>query len=155
MPYIIRLNGYSNIVNPVFKNVTIENASLDEKAFTNDVISFKGIYSPTDFGVENKDILYLGDDSRLYYPSSDVTINAFRAYFELQGDLTAGEPVSTEDQEIKSFVLNFGEETGIQEINLSNPSNPSNSYFTLDGRRLDKPSSPGLYIHNGRKVLIK
>ena len=159
VPYIIRWNGYYHIVNPVFKNVTIENASLDENAFTNDVISFKGIYSPTVFVGENKDVLYLGDDSRLYYPSSEVTINAFRAYFELQGGLTAGEPVSTEDQEIKSFVLNFGEETGIQEINLSNPSNPSNSsnsYFTLDGRRLgSKPAAPGLYIFEGRKVLIK
>ena len=155
VPYIIRWNGYYHIVNPVFKNVTIENASLDENAFTNDVISFKGIYSPTVFVGENKDVLYLGDDSRLYYPSSDVTINAFRAYFELQGGLTAGEPVSTDGQEIKSFVLNFGEETGIQEINLSNPSNPSNSYFSLDGRHLDNPSSPGLYIHNGCKVLIK
>ena len=156
VPYIIRWNGNSNIVNPVFKNVTIEDASLDEKAFTNDVISFKGIYSPTDFGVENKDVLYLGDNSRLYYPSSEVAINAFRAYFELQGGLTAGEPVSTDGQEIKSFVLNFGEETGIQEINLSNPSNSSNSYFTLDGRRLgSKPAVPGLYIFEGRKVLIK
>lgn len=31
-----------------------------------------------------------------------------------------------------------------------------NSWFTLDGRRLSsRPSTKGLYIHNGRKVLIK
>ena len=157
VPYIIRWNGYSNIVNPVFKNVTIENASLDENAFTNDVISFKGIYSSKFFLGEYKNILYLGNDSRLYYPSSEVTINAFRAYFELQGDLVCGEPASYGN--INAFVLNFGEETGIQEINLSNPSNSSNSsnpYFSLDGLRIgEKPSTPGIYIHDGRKVIIK
>ncbi len=158
VPYIIRWNGYRNIVNPVFKNVTIEDASLDENAFTNDVVSFKGIYSPTVFVGENKDVLYLGDNSRLYYPSSDVTINAFRAYFELQGGLTAGEPVSTEDQEIKSFVLNFGEETGIEEVNGYGlwVNGYGSGWCTLDGRRLgSKPADAGLYIHNGSKVLIK
>ncbi len=44
----------------------------------------------------------------------------------------------------------------IREINLSNSSDLSNSWFTLDGLRIgEKPSRPGLYIHNGRKVLIK
>ena len=62
---------------------------------------------------------------------------------------------------IKAFVLNFGdEETGIREIsnpsNLSNPSNSSNSWFTLDGRKLyGKPAAKGVYINNGKKVIIK
>lgn len=157
VPYIIRWNGNRNIVNPVFKNVTIDDASLDENAFTkNDVISFKGIYSPFEITEANNKLLYLGDDNQIYYPSAAMTINAFRAYFELQGDLTAGEPVSTEDQEIKSFVLNFGEETGISEISKESRSQGvAGGWYSLDGRLLDNPSSPGLYIHNGSKVLIK
>ena len=127
-----------------------------------DVVTFTGNYSPVGVGEEgDKTMLYLSVDdagnSVLIYPNEAMTINSFRAFFQLKGDLTAGEPISTEtdQQPIKAFVLNFGEETGIKEINLSNSSNPSNPYFTLDGRRLGKPSSSGLYIHNGRKVLIK
>ena len=96
-----------------------------------------------------------------------MTIGAQRAYFQLNG-LTAGEPTSTEpgQQTIKAFHLNFGEEeTGIEEVNgyglwVNGYGLWVNGYgagwCTLDGRRLlDKPSSPGIYIHNGRKVLIK
>ena len=146
VPYIIRWNGYSNIVNPVFKNVTIENASLDENAFTNDVISFKGIYSSKFFLGEYKNILYLGNDSRLYYPSSEVTINAFRAYFELQGDLVCGEPASYGN--INAFVLNFGETTGINAVTLNGEGNA----YDLQGRRVQN-AQKGIFIINGKKVV--
>ena len=44
----------------------------------------------------------------------------------------------------------------IPTIDSTNDIPASNAWFTLDGRRLlDKPTTKGLYIHNGRKVLIK
>ena len=59
------------------------------------------------------------------------------------------------EQTIKAYVLNFGdEETGIREI--TTPSNLSNFYYSLDGRRIgEKPTTKGLYIHNGQKFMIK
>ena len=34
--------------------------------------------------------------------------------------------------------------------------NGSDAWYTLDGRRLDKqPTAKGLYIHGGRKVIVK
>lgn len=58
---------------------------------------------------------------------------------------------------IKAFVLNFGEETGIREISKESRSQGvAGHWFSLDGRRLgSKPTDAGIYIHNGRKVLIK
>ena len=39
---------------------------------------------------------------------------------------------------------------------INNTESATNTYFTLDGRRLnDKPATPGLYIINGKKVVIK
>ena len=109
----------------------------------------------------DRTVLYLGAGDKLYYPTEAVTIGAFRAYFKLQGDLTAGEPAD-EAQDIKAFVLNFGDgETGIREIstssNPSNPSTPSNSiWYSLDGRRLNgKPSQRGIYIFKGIKTMIQ
>ena len=83
-----------------------------------------------------------------------MTINAFRAYFTLNG-ITAGEASGNLD--IKAFVLNFGEETGINEISKESRSlEVSGGWYLLDGRRLeDKPTQKGIYIHDGRKVLIK
>ncbi len=117
-----------------------------------------GTYSPVSVMADDKSILYLESDNTLCYPAVDLQILSCRAYFSV--------PYIQEHAEAqaRAFVLSFdSEETGIETISIpSNPSNPSNlsnpstPYFSLDGRRLGaKPSSPGLYIHNGRKVLIK
>ncbi len=44
----------------------------------------------------------------------------------------------------------------IPTIDFTNDMPASDSWFSLDGRRIgEKPTTKGLYIHNGRKVLIK
>ena len=159
-PYIIRWNNTgSHIVNPVFKGVTIVNASLDENAATkNDVISFKGIYSPFEITEANNKLLYLGDDNQVYYPSAAMTINAFRAYFELQGDLECGEPSST-DNGINAFVLNFdGETTSIDQITIDHSplTIDHEAWYDLSGRMLSgKPTAKGIYIKDGKTYVIK
>ena len=163
-PYIVkwsRANDYTddnahNLYAPTFPCVPISQATASIKTQYAD---FVGSYSPVSLAAGDGTVLYLGADNKLYYPSSAVTIGSCRAYFELKGDLTAGEPVSTEGQNIKSFVLNFGEEsTGIEEVNGYGlwVNGYGAGWCTLDGRRLgSKPTDAGLYIHNGRKVLIK
>ena len=149
-PYIVSWSGGEMISYPVFKQVTIKNVT--EGSVGNGPATFKGIFNPYYPTAGDKNTLFIGEENTLYFPEegSNITIGAFRAYFELDG-IIAGEPDASQ---IKSFVLNFGDEnetTGIKQI-----SNLSNSYFTLDGRRLnDKPVTAGLYIINGKKVVIK
>lgn len=154
VPYIVRWsNGGNDINGPYFYDVTINSTVGQAGAGP---ATFVGCINPITIpeeGNENTDYLYLGANNTLYYPADEasVTIKAFRAYFKL--NLPSG-------QQAKSFVLNFdddNETTGIKQIsNLSNTSNLSNSYFTLDGRRInDMPATPGLYIINGKKVVIK
>ena len=46
--------------------------------------------------------------------------------------------------------------SGISEITASKPAAISNEWYTLEGLRLDKaPTAKGIYIQNGRKVVIK
>ena len=154
---------YDNIQDPIFSDVTVtryEPANSFQGTFD---YLFLGCFDPYRLTPGDQTELYLGANNTLYFPAegSNVTIGAFRGYFE---------KTIHADAPIRSIKLNFGdEETGIQEIttdsNLSNSSLPSdatngsnlsNSYITLDGRRLlSQPATPGLYIHNGRKVLIK
>ena len=120
--------------------------------------SYEPIGEEADYS--DRTVLYLGEGDKLYYPTEAVTIGAFRAYFKLQGDLTAGEPAE-EAQGIKAFVLNFGdEETGIREISenseYSDYSEKNASWYTLDGLRLNgKPSQRGIYIFKGIKTMIQ
>ena len=144
----------SDIVTPTFHGVTIDKTTPLATPAGNDLIAFIGLYNPLHIKSSDNTKLYLGDSNQLYYPNGEMTINAFRAYFQLGEGYTAG--VFTGSGEgIKSFILDFGDdETSITEI--SDHFECSDSYFTLDGFCLSgKPMVKGLYIHNGKKCIIK
>lgn len=142
----------SDIVNPSFTNINIKN--VDAPKITDEVI-FQGTFSPQTLTANDNTVLYLGANSTLYYPSTNVPLNAFRAYFKLKG-LTAGEPTPSNTPGVRAFVLNFGdgETSGIVDAKA----NPSLSeWYSLSGRRYATPTvlPKGVYIHNGRKFVVK
>ena len=147
-PYIIKWTSGEDRTDPSFSNVTIYN---DFKEVTTDYVTFTGFFSPVSFEANDKTVLYLGAGNKLYYPSAAKTVNACRAVFALNG-LTADEKAKA-----RAFVLNFGDEsTGITTTNDTNDTNSDGAWFTLDGRKLSqKPSQHGIYIKNGKKVVIK
>ena len=138
----------------MFKNVTFSNVSPEEKAITIDgVVSFKGTYDPVTFNASDTKVLYLGSNNALYYPSSETTLNAFRAWFELEGDLVTNNFIS--ENGANAFQLNFGGNTDIRTIQKSDI-DLSSGWYMLDGRRLNsQPTAKGIYIHNGKKVVVK
>ena len=154
-PYIIKWRkANSNIVNPTFGGVTIKN---EVHPVEQTAIDFVGSFSPVIIEGEDRTKLYLGDDNTLYYPTADVTINACRAYFQLYG-LTVGDISS----EVNTFVLNFGDDdenaSGIVDIDHSplTIDHEVDAWYTIDGRKLSgKPTQKGIYIHNGKKIVIK
>ncbi|MBQ6085522.1 MAG: fibronectin type III domain-containing protein [Bacteroidaceae bacterium] len=167
-PYIIRWENTSGVIeNPVFKGVTIVNEINNMTSIAPSDVTFVGTYSPIDIYTSDKTNLYLGADNTLYYPwSDDMTsfkVNAFRAYFKLNNGIVCGEPGQAQVNSITAFVLNFGDEetTGIVDAGFSSLdsriSNPlQQTWYSVDGRRLNgNPISKGIYINNGRKVVIK
>ena len=158
VPYIVKWTSGTDIVNPVFTGVTISNTTANVET---DCVDFVGTYSPTIiYESGDKHNLYLGSGNTLYYPTTEgFTVNACRAYFQLKNGLTAGDPSSSEAP-VRAFVLDFGdgEETAIRSLtpDASPTGKGSDGWYTLDGRRLSaKPSASGIYINNGRKVVIK
>ena len=52
------------------------------------------------------------------------------------------------------YFTSAGSETGIEAIHSTHLSN--HSYYTLDGRKLQyQPTKKGVYVEDGRKVIIK
>lgn len=155
-PFIVRsIDKEDDVVDPVFDDVTVVTAETQD--VETEYITFKGIFSPVVFekGNEDRSALYLGSGNKLYYPSgeTDLSINAFRAYFQMNG-ITAGDPVNG----INNFKLDFGDEsTGIEDVTNNHPqTSDSNTWYTLDGRKLNgKPATKGVYIHNGKTLIIK
>ena len=132
-PYLVKWEaGGKDIVNPVFTGVTIKDDVSPVKA---GAVRFVGIFTPKVLPAGSKDILYVGVDGKLYYPNEDVTLGAFRAYFEV---MFGGEDGST----------------GIIGISNSKAAVCDGSYYDLQGRKVLHPTK-GLYIVNGKKVVVK
>jgi len=160
-PYIIKwtkAEGYDaadpdtrDLKNPVFTGVTIDKTMNDVNTSDNKV-TFRGNYDAQSFDAEDKSILLVGGNN-LYWPQAGASIKACRAYFQLNG-LTIGDT----NNQVREFHLNFGDgdTTGIKTTNFTNYTNKAGVWFTLDGRKLnEKPTTKGIYVNRGRKIVIK
>ena len=160
-PYLVKPAGDKNsyIENPEFKNVLIQKSSLSNTDYTSTTcLDFMPNFTPYEVAGEDRTMLYLGADNKLYYPTAAMTINSFRGYFKFKGGITAGDLASGANA--RRFVLNFGdgdESTGILSLSADSKDAMDNAtWYTLDGRRLTgKPSRAGIYINNGKKIVIK
>ena len=175
-PYIIKWNkpdGYDDapgdfdITVPVFEGVTVQDGTTD---VTTDYVDFIGILSPTvlyEDGTE-KTNLYMGAANKLYYPTVEgFKLNACRGYFKLKGVVVNGNGNDNGNENaIRSFDINFGEETtgvALMDNGKLIIDNEAGAWYSVDGRKLSVSSDSsapsvlpkGVYIHNGRKVVIK
>ncbi len=98
---------------------------------------FVGTYNPST--VVDGD--YFIGNGALYKSAGATTINAFRAYINTK----------VQGGEVR-MLIDGKEATGISTINRESITN--NRYYNLSGQRVDNPKK-GLYIVNGRKVVIK
>lgn len=141
--YLVQV-GDANVVNPTFNDVEIVDGTTPTTIAG--VVSFVPVINPTAITANDKTVLFVTSAGALTWPSSNGTIKAFRAYFQLANAMSASE-----------FVLDFGggeQTTGIIGVTNTNRTNDTNVY-DLQGRRLGSTLKKGLYIYNGRKVVIK
>ncbi len=178
VPYIIKWDKAAdyvdddahNIVNPVFTNVKVEYVGDDFWSGddpSNSTVAFCGTYNAIT-NIADKwgnasvngadkplDVLLLGADNTLRYAGSGASLGACRAYF-----LVDPAAVEAGASRLTSFSIDFGEgeATAIKEIGNSQSSNRKSPdvWYSLNGVRLSgKPTQRGIYINNGKKVVIK
>ena len=146
MPYIFQAKA-GGVVNPEVKLVTVQ-------GFPGETEGFKGVYEPTTCGGENwygyaaeeVDGASVGQFVKL---GAGASIAPFRAYMVADGN-------------VPSYAIRWGgvdeETTAIEkpEIQTVNERKPVEGWYTLTGARLlGQPTKPGLYIYNGRTVVVK
>ncbi len=90
----------TDIENPVFPGVTIDNSAAAQARQTVSFTGgkFIGGYSPV--ALTTSDLLF-SDNSTVFYPVGETTLNACRAYFQL------------DDATVTSIVLNFNDGTSV------------------------------------------
>lgn len=168
-PYIIKWDSGDNLENPIFSNVTMANdtgvPAPTDITSSDGKVSFIGNYSPVTLlggdqsnlymgtGIDNKGTEDTSDDetySTLYYPSNDKPIYSCRAYFHVV--------FSDPEANIRAFNLHFEDEEVLTEVKAVRDVHEVNgdTWYTSFGMKLEeKPSVPGVYIYNGRKVMIQ
>lgn len=111
-------------------------------------VNFIPTLGKTEVTGDVKDILMLNTSGTLVHPTATGNMKGFRGYFVMH-DAPAG---------ASEFVMNFGdgETTGIQPIRMENGTTPAEGTYDLSGRRIQgQPTQKGVYIQNGKKVVIK
>ena len=181
-PYIIKWtkpSSYSSskdITDPVFGAVTIDNSSPESVTSADGNVTFAGQYSPFSI-VESgatgdnqgniNEILLLAAGNKLGYSQNPRTLHSFRCHFYVPTNGTTA---------ARSFVVDFGEGETTEIETITNNQYPetitnnqypetitNNQYpitdgawYTIDGRKLTgKPTAKGIYIVNGKKVIVK
>ena len=153
-PYLVYLGSATNIVNPTFEGVTISNSTTTT---TTTYADFVPVMNPTSLTGGDKSVLFVTGGNKLTYPNTTGNINGFRAYFQLKDGAAAN---------AQSFIMSFdGETTGIVEMrnekgemrNVNEEMrNDAAECYDLQGRRIESSKlNKGIYIVNGKKVVIK
>ena len=68
------------------------------------------------------------------------------------------DPVTGNSKYIPALLFDFanvGGTTGINEVVNQNSKLNDGKYYTLSGQQVEKPTAGGIYIHNGRKFVVK
>ena len=143
-PYIIKVID-ANVENPTFNGVDIVAGSPVNNKGTDDtpanIKAMIGVYTETT--LENN-WLYI-KDNRFKYSTGTSKVKPYRAYFRFCD--------FTDAMHSRSLII---VEDGATGIRLIDGDRADGDWYDLSGRKLSgKPASKGVYIQNGKKVVIK
>ena len=89
-PYLVKWDSGDDIVNPIFENVVISEATASSVNNTNNNVHFHGSFAPTNLTIGSTQNLYVGTDGKLHLPAQGCnTVNAFAGYFTVDGDVSS------------------------------------------------------------------
>ena len=151
-PYIVRWEPDAEvptIADPVFHGVTLSD-ELNSFVSADGHVSFIGYYDAfTALPTDDPLIYYLTSGNTLRYTANERVLKACRAYFTF----TASDGSSANDF---SFDLHFGDGHDSIQDSECGVKDTCGTWFDLSGRRLSgKPMQKGIYVTNGKKVVIQ
>jgi len=140
-PFLVKVN--TTAINPTFLLVDVK--SEEAKTVTYGDVSMVGCYGQTDLDPDGERMaVFLTADGSLKRPSAaSWTMKGLRAYFIVPKSF-AGARVIIDDEEVTAIAAVLQpESTGDGEL------------YSLTGQRQTQSVRPGIYINNGKKVIIK
>ena len=156
-PFIIKGNIPTETISlPTIPNVTIDgrDAAIARmtQTSTDGRVKFVGQWSSFDITDANiHEILYFGSGNKMGYAQSPRTLKTLRAHLWVEPKEGGSAPA------VNTIDIDFGDGdyTSIAVADADRADRQS-SWYTLDGRRLQAaPTQKGVYIKNGKTIVIK
>ncbi len=115
-------------------------------------VQFVGQWAPFAITEENKnEILFVGSNNTIGYSKNPRTLNSCRAHFWVKPSGMSN------NANVRTITIDYGdgEVTRIEAVD-GGQLDLNSGWYTLDGRLLpDLPTVPGIYINNGKKIMVK
>lgn len=149
VPYLVKPTIDVSDANPVVLvdvNITAKNPQpVTHKGYNEEDYSFVGNFTQKKFtGDECNTSRFVATGDQLKKPTNNSTLKSLRCYFTVPAAAAA-----------RSLSFDIDEEGGTTSINTVQGSGVLvNGYYNLAGQRVAQPTK-GLYIVNGKKVVIK
>ncbi|MBQ7156827.1 MAG: hypothetical protein IJR86_03395, partial [Bacteroidaceae bacterium] len=148
-PYLIKVaNAVSE---PVFHHVLVDAEAENAVEFDNG-ISFVPVLNYSYVGKAGDEVnsmMFLGGNNVLYFPLEMPTLmKGNRAYFHIADPTIFGAS--------RRFALDVdGETTAVLSLETAEENDNNAAWYTLSGVKLEgAPKSSGMYIKNGKKVVV-
>ena len=144
-PYLVKVAANTDLSTAPFTGAIV---SKDAQPFTSTDVDFIPTLGATTIeGSDTKAVLFLAANNTLLNPSAlPANIKGFRAYLQLKGDAVNAASFNLD--------LGDGETTGIKAIDNGQLTIDNDRYYDLQGRKVNA-AQKGVYIQNGKKVIIK
>jgi len=142
-PYLVKAS--ETLTNPTFSKVKVSKTAVPT---VTSAVDFVPTLGKTEIAADDaKSVLFLTSGNKLQYPASlPADFKGFRAYFLLKGDAVTA----------RQFQLNIdGETTGISHTEITEITEKAGAVYDLNGRRIAAPTKKGVYVKDGRKVVVK
>ena len=114
----------------------------------NGYYTFQGILAPTTLATNDTQYFLNSTGTAFVLPRADSNpMKATRAYIIV--------PTPAGSAQGRQYRFDFnGTTTGIDNVNISGLED-GGAWYTISGIRVNRPAAKGVYIHNGRKVIVK
>ena len=132
-----------------FSGVTLEPAGKCTTTVNTDngYYTFQGILAPTTLATNDTQYFLNSTGTAFVLPRADSSpMKATRAY------IIVPTPAGSAQGRQYNFDFN-GTTTAIDNVNVSGMED--GAWYTISGIRINRPAAKGVYIHNGRKVIVK
>ncbi|MGM9694817.1 MAG: chitobiase/beta-hexosaminidase C-terminal domain-containing protein [Alloprevotella sp.] len=132
-----------------FSGVTLEPAGTCTTTVSTESgdYTFQGILKPTTLTTDDTQYFLNSAGTNFVLPSNSTSaMKATRAYITV--------PAASGSAQGRQYSFDFnGTTTGIDNVNISGLED--GAWYTISGIRVNRPAAKGVYIHNGRKVIVK